>query len=113
MNITIDALQAYLAERYCGRANEQGLFMKLVEELGEVAEVLNKRTGRKASDEGDLQMQLGCELADMIHYIVAIAALNDMDLTQIMLEKDKKASVKYNHPINLETFLSNPASHGG
>lgn len=48
----------------------------------------------------------------MIHYIAAIAALNDTDLTQIMLEKGRKASVKYNHPINLETFLSNPAPRG-
>ena len=107
MNITIEGLQAYLADRYCGWANEQGMFMKLVEEMGEVAEVLNKRAGRKASEEADLQEQLGTELADMIHYIVAIAALNDLDLTRIMLEKDKKASIKYNHTINLENFLSN------
>ena len=109
MKISIDDLQAYLADRYCGWANEQGMFMKLVEEIGEVAEVLNKRAGRKSSEETDLQEQLGTELADMIHYIVAIAAINDIDLTQIMIEKDKKASVKYNHTINLETFLREQA----
>ena len=107
MNITIDALQAYLSDRYGGWANEQGMFMKLVEEIGEVAEVLNKRAGRKASQEDDLQEQLGTELVDMIHYIVAIAAINDIDLSRIMIEKDRKASVKYNHTINLETFLEN------
>lgn len=105
MEITINALQEYLANRYCNWANEQGMFMKLVEELGEVAEVLNKRAGRKASEEDDLQMQLGMELADMIHYIVAIAAINNIDLTQTIIEKDKKASIKYNHAVNLETFL--------
>lgn len=105
MEITINALQEYLANRYCNWANEQGMFMKLVEELGEVAEVLNKRAGRKASEEDDLQMQLGTELADMIHYIVAIAAINNIDLTQTIIEKDKKASIKYNHAVNLETFL--------
>ena len=99
MNISIDTLQAYLSDRYKGWANEQGMFMKLVEEIGEVAEVLNKRAGRKASDEEDLQEQLGIEL------IVAIAAINDIDLTRIMIEKDRKASVKYNHTVNLETFL--------
>ena len=91
MKISIDELQAYLADRYCGWATEQSMFMKLVEEIGEVAEVLNKRAGRKASDETDLQEQLGVELADMIHYIVAIAAINEIDLTTLMLEKDKKA----------------------
>lgn len=106
MRITIDALQAYLQDRYGGWATEQSMFMKLVEEMGEVAEVLNKRAGRKASNEEDLQEQLGTELVDMIHYIVAIAAISDIDLTKLMIEKDKKASVKYNHTINLEAFLS-------
>ena len=107
MKLTFDDLQAYLADHYCGWATEQSMFMKLVEEMGEVAEVLNKRAGRKASQENDLQEQLGIELVDMIHYIVAIAALNDIDLTTLMIQKDKTASVKYNHKINLETFLRN------
>lgn len=105
MDVTIEALQAYLQDHYGGRATEQGMFMKLVEEIGEVAEVLNKRAGRKATDENDLEEQLGTELADMIHYIIAIAAINDIDLTRIILEKDKKAAVKYSHKTNLETFL--------
>ena len=67
MKITIDELQSYLSNRYSGWATEQSMFMKLVEEIGEVAEVLNKRAGRKASDENDLQEQLGIELADMLH----------------------------------------------
>lgn len=50
-------------------------------------------------------MQLGTELADMIHYIVAIAAINNIDLTQTIIEKDKKASAKYDYAVNLETFL--------
>lgn len=106
MRITIDDLQAYLSNRYSGWATEQGMFMKLVEELGEVAEVLNKRAGRKASNENDLQEQLGVELADMLHYIVAIAAINQIDLTKLILEKDKKASIKYDHKVDLETFLA-------
>lgn len=105
MKISIDDLQKYLADRYGGWATEQSMFMKLVEEIGEVAEVLNKRAGRKASDENDLQEQLGVELADMIHYIVAIAAINDIDLTTLIVEKDRKASIKYHHTVNLETFL--------
>ncbi|MGN0478689.1 MAG: MazG nucleotide pyrophosphohydrolase domain-containing protein [Hominenteromicrobium sp.] len=107
MNITIEALQAYLSDRCGGWANEQGLFMKLVEETGEVAEVLNKRAGRKSPDESNLQEELGTELADMLHYIVAIAAINEIDLSDIILQKDRTASLKYHHEINLETFLLN------
>lgn len=106
MDISIKELQAYLLHHYGGWSNENGLFMKLVEELGEVAEVLNKRSGRKSSTEQDLQEQLGAELADMIHYIVAIAAINHIDLNDIILKKDKAASIKYHHDMNLEAFIS-------
>lgn len=107
MHITIEDLQVYLSQRYGGWANDQGMFMKLVEEMGEVAEVLNKRTGRKAAENEDLDTELGEELADMIHYIVAIAALNEIPLEQIMLEKDIRASQKYHHDTNLTEFLRN------
>ena len=106
MNVTIDDLQAYLADRYCSWANEQGMFMKLVEEIGEVAEILNKRSGRKAAGNDDLQAELGSELADMLHYIIAIAAINGLDMNEIILEKDRKASVKYHREVNLEQFIS-------
>lgn len=105
MEVSIRDLENYLLHRYSGWGKEESMFMKLVEEMGEVAEVLNKKAGRKANDEGNLNRQLGIELADMIHYIVAIAALNELDLTQIILDKDRKASVKYHHDINLEQFL--------
>ena len=105
MKLTFDDLQAYLADHYCGWATEQSMFMKLVEEMGEVAEVLNKRAGRKASSDTDLQEQLGIELADMIHYIIAIAAINGIDLPGVIIEKDKKAAIKYHHATDLETFL--------
>lgn len=107
MDITIKDMEQYLLDRYGGWANEQGLFLKLVEEIGEVAEVINMRAGSKKAADVDLKKELGTELADMIHYIVAIAAINDIDLTSIMLEKDKKASLKYNHDTNLEEFISN------
>ena len=107
MGITIRDLESYLAHRYGGWGIDQSMFMKLVEEIGEVAEVMNKMAGRKANDETDLKEHLGIELADMIHYILAIAALNDIDMERIILEKDKKASIKYHHDINLEQFPQN------
>ena len=106
MHITIEAMESYLAHRYGGWGLDQSMFVRLVEEMGEVAEVMNKMAGRKANDEVDLKEHLGVELADMLHYILAIAALNDIDMERIILEKDKKASIKYNHDINLEQFLT-------
>ena len=41
------------------------------------------------------------------HYAFAIASLNEIDLNDAILEKDKSASIKYNHEVNLEQFLRN------
>ena len=106
MKITVDVLEQYLSQRYEGRVTEQALFLKLIEEMGEVAEIINMRSGSKKAFDADLQKELGTELWDMIHYIVAIAAINHIDLTSVILEKDKKASAKYHHDVNLETFIS-------
>ncbi len=105
MNLTIPELGDYLLVLYRNVVTDQSLFMKLVEEMGEVAEVLNKKAGRKASDDEDLKSQLGRELADVIHYAVAIAALNGIDMNGVILAKDKEASIKYSHSINLEQFI--------
>lgn len=105
MKITLEELEAYLLDHYADGGIDQSLFMKLVEEIGEVAEVLNKKAGRKASQQEDLQSQLGNELADVIHYAVAIAALNGIDMNSAILEKDKGAALKYHHSCNLEQFV--------
>ena len=105
MKITIEELQEYLFDHYKNGGIDQCLFMKLVEEIGEVAEVLNKKAGRKSVGQEDLQTQLGNELADVVHYTIAIAALNGIDMNDIILSKDKDASIKYNHRINLEQFV--------
>ena len=87
MNVTVKELEAYLLDHYGSGGIDQSLFMKLVEEIGETAEVLNKKAGRKARGSEDLQRQLGNELADVIHYAVAIAALNGLDMNEIILER--------------------------
>ena len=105
MKVTIEELEGYLFDHYGDYGEDQGLFMKLVEEIGETAEVLNKKAGYKATDNHDLKVQLGNELADMIHYTAAIAAINHIDLNQVILDKDQAASIKYNHRMNLEQFI--------
>ncbi len=105
MKVSISDYEDYLYEHHKNHGIDSSLFMKLVEEVGEVAEVLNKRDGRKASNSEDLKSQLANELVDVIHYAFAIASLNQIDLNDAIIEKDRKASIKYNHEINLEKFL--------
>lgn len=106
MKVSITDYEDYLYDHYKIHGIDSSLFMKLVEEIGEVAEVLNKRDGRKASDGEDLKAQLANELADVIHYAFAIASLNQINLNDVILEKDRKASIKYHHERNLEQFLT-------
>ena len=91
MKVSIKDYEEYLYETYKNHGIDSSLFMKLVEEIGEVAEVLNKRDGRKANDNENLKTQLANELVDVIHYAFAIAALNDIDLNEAIIEKDKKS----------------------
>ena len=105
MKIGITDYEDYLYDHYKSHGIDTSLFMKLVEEVGEVAEVLNKRDGRKASDSEDLKTQLANELVDVIHYAFAIASLNQIDLNDAILEKDKKAAIKYHHERDLERFM--------
>ena len=103
-DLTVRQLEGYLLDHYQQSRTEEGLFIKLVEEVGEVAEVLNGCSGRKEGVQ-DSNEELAKELADIIHYTVAIAAINDIDLTKTIFEKDKKASIKYQHKQDLESFL--------
>ena len=112
MEISVRNYEDYLYDHYKDHGIDSSLFMKLVEEVGEVAEVLNKRDGRKASGGMDLHAQLANELVDVIHYAVAIAALNQIDLNDVILQKDKKASIKYNHAQNLEQFMIERTGRG-
>lgn len=88
-DLTFRQLQDYLLEHYQQSRTEEGLFIKLVEEVGEVAEVLNGRSGRKEGVQ-DSNEELAKELADIIHHTVAIAAINDIDLTRPFLKKTKR-----------------------
>ena len=76
MKITIKDYEEYLYEHYKNHGIDSSLFMKLVEEIGEVAEVLNRRDGRKANNNDNLKEELANELVDVIHYAFAIASLN-------------------------------------
>ncbi|MGN1368580.1 MAG: MazG nucleotide pyrophosphohydrolase domain-containing protein [Aristaeellaceae bacterium] len=102
--LTVETLENYLKETYKNFDEDQGLFMKLVEEIGEVAELLNIRTGRKGGDT-EIKEHLANELADVIHYAVAIAAVNDIDLEKTIIDKDVKASLKYHHEVNLTDYM--------
>ncbi|SDQ56791.1 MazG nucleotide pyrophosphohydrolase domain-containing protein [Virgibacillus salinus] len=100
--LTFQEFQNYLELKYKEGRSSSALFMKLVEEIGEVAEVLNQLEGRKEIS-GDTSLEK--ELVDVIHYAMAIASINHIDLTKAIIKKDSQAAIKYNQSPNLEEFL--------
>ena len=109
--LTIKKYQDYLENVYKNRNNDQGLFIKLVEEIGEVAEQISIRDGRKDGDTKTVLEELGQELADVIHYTIAIAGVNGIDLEKVILEKDLSAAIKYQHSTNLMEYIEQTAKH--
>lgn len=100
--LTIGKLQRYLSLKYDDKVSSTDLFMKLVEEVGETAEAINQIEGRKAMSNASIQY----ELADIIHYTVAIANFYKIDLEEAIIQKDKVAAIKYNQSPSLEEYLN-------
>lgn len=102
-NLTVHDIQEYLSNKYKDKVSPESLFMKLVEEIGEVAEALNQSNGRKSGSDTSLEK----ELADVIHYTIAIASVSNIELSSVILEKDNEAAKKYGNKMNLEEFIKN------
>jgi NTP pyrophosphatase (non-canonical NTP hydrolase) len=51
-------IQDYLSNKYNDKGTPESLFMKLVEEIGEVAEALNQANGRKNGVDTSLEKEL-------------------------------------------------------
>ena len=109
--LTVRLYEEYLADVYNNRKTDQGLFIKLVEEIGEVAEQISIRDGRKDGNTEEVQAELAKELADVIHYTIAIAAVNGIDLEKVILEKDLSAAIKYQHSTNLMEYIEQTAKN--
>ncbi len=77
---------------------------KQQEEIGEVAEQ-SEVFAMAERDTEEVQADLVKNLADVIHYTVAIAAVNGIDLEKVILGKDLNYTIKYNHTTNLVEFL--------
>ena len=68
--------------------------LKLMEEVGELAEVIrkNKRMNETESIKGTIEE----ELSDVLYYIVCLDNINDIDLQECLYLKEKLNCEKYN-----------------
>lgn len=86
-NITLKKLQEYIKNKDHKPGMEYGYFLKLVEEIGELAEVIRK--GKKLGKDNDITGTIDEELYDVLYYVLALANLYEVDLEKSCRLKEK------------------------
>lgn len=91
--MTLAELQAYIKAKDFQPALKQGYFLKLIEEVGELAEVIRKE--RRLADTGEIKGTIDEELYDVIYYAVALANVYGVDLEEAFRLKEAVNARKY------------------
>lgn len=106
MNLTIKKMQKYLKEKYKiikseEMNNTQRYFLKLIEEVGELAEVIRKD---KRMEDGNIKGTIEEELSDVLYYVLMIANTYDIDLETSFRLKEELNSKRYNHKLKIDNI---------
>lgn len=104
MDLTIKRLQEYLKEKYTilkpeELKNHERYFLKLVEEVGELAEVIRKDK-RMTGD--NIKGTIEEEISDVLYYVAMIANTYDIDLETTFRIKEEFNRKRYGHNFKIE-----------
>lgn len=104
MELTLKRLQEYLKEKYTisnpeDLKNTQRYFLKLVEEVGELAEVIRKN---KRMTDDSIKGTIEEELSDVLYYTAMVANTYDIDLENVFRLKEKYNSKRYGFIIKID-----------
>ena len=94
-DITLKNLQQHIRIKDHKPGMEYGYFLKLIEEIGELAEAIRK--GNKLGEGDDIKGTINEELYDVLYYIYALANLYDVDLGKSCLLKEKMNADREDH----------------
>ena len=94
-NITIRELQEYIKSKDYKPALEHDYFLKLVEEIGELSEVIRK--DKKLGEDDDIKGTIDEELYDVLYYVLALANIYDVDLEKSCLLKEEINKKRTDH----------------
>ncbi|MEC9487942.1 MAG: MazG nucleotide pyrophosphohydrolase domain-containing protein [Halanaerobium sp.] len=93
MELTLKGLQQYIKNKDYRPELKDGYFLKLIEEVGELAEVMRKdlRLDEKKEIKGTVEE----ELYDVLYYILALANVYQVDLEKVFHLKEAINRKKY------------------
>ncbi|MEA4831162.1 hypothetical protein SDC9_90889 [bioreactor metagenome] len=94
MCITIEYLQEYIKSKDCNPEKKEQYFLKLSEEVGELARAIRKNL--RPHSEEQIKEKIEEELWDVIYYALAIANTYDINLESVIPLKEKLNNEKYN-----------------
>lgn len=97
-NMTIKELQAYIKEIDHKPDQLFQVMMKLMEEVGELAEEVRKETTYGPTEETITNIKH--ELYDIIHFVNHVANIYDIDLAQAIIQKDLINRKRYEEGIH-------------
>jgi len=104
MDLTIKRLQEYLQEKYTALKpkelkNHERYFLKLVEEVGELAEVIRKDK-RMTGD--NIKGTIEEEISDVLYYVAMIANTYDIDLETAFRLKEQLNKKRYRNNFKID-----------
>ena len=104
MDLTIKRIQEYLKEKYeiCKpeeMKNHERYFLKLIEEIGELAEVIRKG---KRMEGNNIKGNIEEEISDVLYYVLMIANTYDIDLEDCFRMKEELNRVRYGHTLRID-----------
>jgi NTP pyrophosphatase (non-canonical NTP hydrolase) len=94
--ISLRWLQEYIKAKDYRPELKQAYFLKLVEEVGELAEVIRKN--QRMETTGSIKGTIEEELYDCLYYIVALANVYEIDLERCVALKEAVNREKYGQP---------------
>ena len=95
--ITIKYLQRYIKEKDYKPELKEGYFMKLVEEVGELAEVIRKNQRYQGDVKKTVKGTIEEELYDVLYYVIALANVFDIDLEECCRLKEEINKERADH----------------
>ncbi len=98
---SIKYLQNYIKAKDHRPELKKDYFLRLSEEVGELAKAMRKDLVRVGDD--SVIGTMDEELWDVIYYAIAIANCYDIDLERVIKEKEDFNRTKYAHNIPFET----------
>lgn len=87
--ITLKKLQKYVKARDNKKSKKIDYFMKFIEEVGELSEMIKKDKKLDYEDERTkaIKHTMDEEIADVLYYLVVLANVNKVDLEEAFVRK--------------------------